>query len=161
MDAEDGSLRERLVGLKVRRDELAAEIADLQKRLSNGEPTITPDKIVAFAALLRDKLRNGPRDLKQAYVRLVMREVSVGDKKIQISGSKAVLARAASDGLDKAAPAVLSFVRKWRTRQDSHSRNRDLIFNSEFNGDATASHVLSHIRFREGPADHGRSTSLI
>lgn len=61
VDAEDGSLRERLVGLKVRRDELAAEIADLQKRLSNGEPTITPDKIVAFAALLRDKLRNGPQ----------------------------------------------------------------------------------------------------
>ncbi len=55
-------------------------------------------------------------------VRLVMREVSVGDKEIRISGSKAALARAASDGFDKAAPAVLSFVREWRTRQDSNLR---------------------------------------
>ena len=62
MDAEDASLRERLVGLKVRRDELRDEMTDLQKRLASGEPTITRDKITAFAALLRDKLRNGPPD---------------------------------------------------------------------------------------------------
>ncbi|HML27310.1 MAG TPA: hypothetical protein PKE16_00440 [Hyphomicrobium sp.] len=108
MTAEDGSLRERLVGLKVRRDELGAEIADLPKRLANGEPAITPDKIAALAASLRDKLRNGSSDFKQAYVRLIVQEVSVGDKEIRISGSKAVLARAASDGLDKTAPGVFS-----------------------------------------------------
>jgi len=120
MKAEDASLRERLAGLKVRRDELAAEVSDLQKRITSGEPTITPDKVGAFAALLRDKLRNGSPDLKQAYVRFVMREVSVRDKEIRISGSKAVLARAASAGLDMTAPGVLSFVRQWRTRQDSN-----------------------------------------
>ena len=114
------SLRERLVGLKVRRDELAAEVADLQKRIATGEPTITPDKIAAFAALLKDKLKNGQPDLKQAYVRLVMREVSVKDKEIRISGSKAVLARAASANLDKAVPGVLSFVREWRPVGDSN-----------------------------------------
>lgn len=118
MDAEDASLRERLVGLKVRRDELAAEMTDLQKRLASGEPTITPDKIAAFATLLRDKLRNGPPDLKQAYVRLVMNEVTVKDKEISITGSKAALARAASGGLNEAAPGVLSFVREWRAGQD-------------------------------------------
>ncbi|CAA2136783.1 hypothetical protein [Hyphomicrobium sp. ghe19] len=37
MAAEDPSLRERLVGLKVQRDELAVEIAELQKRVANGE----------------------------------------------------------------------------------------------------------------------------
>ncbi|WP_409561755.1 recombinase family protein [Hyphomicrobium sp. MC8b] len=120
MDAEDGSLRERLVGLKVRRDELGAEVADLQKRLANGEPAITPDKIAAFAALLSDKLQNGPPDFRQAYVRLTMQEVSVGDKEIRISGSKALLARAASNGLDKTALGVLSFVQEWRARKDSN-----------------------------------------
>lgn len=125
MTAEDESLRERLVGLKVRRDELGAEIADLPKRLANGEPAITPDKIAALATLLRDKLRNGSSDFKQAYVRLVMREVSVGDKEIRISGSKAVLARAASDGFDKAAPGVLSFVQEWRAGKDSNPRPPD------------------------------------
>ncbi len=125
MDAEDASLKERLVGLKVRRDELAAEMTGLQKRIASGEPTITPDKIAAFADLLRDKLRNGPPDLRQAYVRLVMGEVTVKDKEISISGSKAILARAATDGLDKAAPGVLSFVREWRAGKDSNPRPPD------------------------------------
>jgi site-specific DNA recombinase len=125
MAAEDPSLRERLVGLKVQRDELAVEIAELQKRNSNGEPTITPEKIAQLAVLLRDKLRNGPPELKQAYARLAIREVTVRDKEIRISGSKAVLARAVSQGLDQTAPAVLSFVREWRTRQDSNPRPLD------------------------------------
>jgi hypothetical protein len=118
MAAEDPSLKERLVGLKVRRDELASELADLQKRMVAGEPAITPEKLAAFGALLKDKLRNGPPDLKQAYARLVLREVSVRDKEIRISGSKAILARAASRGLDKTAPAVLSFVQEWRAGDD-------------------------------------------
>ena len=73
-----------------------------------------------MAILLRDKLHNGPAELKQAYARLAMREVSIKDKEIRITGSKAVLAKAASRGLGKTAPAVLSFGREWRTRQDSN-----------------------------------------
>lgn len=46
-----------------------------------------------------------------------MREVTVKDKEKSISGSKAILARAATNGLDKAAPGVLSFVREWRAGQ--------------------------------------------
>jgi hypothetical protein len=46
-----------------------------------------------------------------------MREVSVRDEEIRITGSKAVLARAAAQGLYKMPPGVLSFVREWRTRQ--------------------------------------------
>jgi len=114
MDAEDPNLKERLIGLKVQRDELGRDIADLQKRLTNGEPTLTPDKIEKFAALLRDRLHNGPAEFRQAYVRLAMREVVVQDKEIRISGSKAVLARAAAQGLDQAPTGVLSFVRDWR-----------------------------------------------
>lgn len=40
------------------------------------------------------------------------------DNGIRISGSKAVLARAASSDLDKAAQAVLSIVQEWRAGQD-------------------------------------------
>ena len=47
MEVEDASLRERVVGLKFRRDELAVEMSGLQKRIAGGEPTITPDKIAA------------------------------------------------------------------------------------------------------------------
>lgn len=118
MEAEDPNLKERLVGLKVQRDELAQDIAEVQKRITSGEPAVTADKIEKFAALLRDQLHNGPPELRQAYARLAMREVSVKDKEIRITGSKAVLARAAAQGLDKTPPGVLSFVREWRARRE-------------------------------------------
>ena len=118
MDAEDPSLRERLIGLKVRRDELAKEAADLRRRLASGEPQITRDKVDRLTRLLRDKLYDGPAELRQAYARLVMDEVTVTDDEIRISGSKGVLARRASQAELPAAPAVLSFVQEWRATQD-------------------------------------------
>ncbi|AGK59872.1 hypothetical protein HYPDE_41018 [Hyphomicrobium denitrificans 1NES1] len=78
--------------------------------MASGEPTITPEKIAQLAVLLKDKLRNGPPQPRQAYTRLAVREVCVKDKEIRISGSKSALARAASRGLENTAPGVLSFV---------------------------------------------------
>ena len=120
MDAEDPGLRERLVGLKVQRDELATEARELQTRMTSGEPTITPQKIAQFGTLLRDKLSAGPADLKRAYARLALSEVTVTDDEIRISGSKAALARAASAVPPGGAPAVLSFVREWRAQGESN-----------------------------------------
>ena len=120
MDAEDASMRERLVNLRFRRDELAEQIVDLTRRLAMAEPVITPEKIEKLAVLLRDKLYHGPPDLRQAYVRLLLSEVRVQPHEIRISGSKAVLARSAAGGVAKTTPAVLSFVREWCARQDSN-----------------------------------------
>ena len=120
MAAEDASLRDRLVGLKLQRDELAQDIADWQKRLAAGDPAITPEKIERLSALLKDKLHNGAPELRQAYARLMMDEVSVKHDEIRISGSKTVLARCASEDIGETTPAVLSFVRKWRARKDSN-----------------------------------------
>ena len=118
LDAEDASLRERLVNLRFRRDELAQEIKDLQKRLAQAEPTLTAEKVSRIAVLLREKLYEGPPDLRQAYARLILNEVSVDNRQIRISGSKAVLARTAAEGLGTSSPSVLSFVREWRTQED-------------------------------------------
>ncbi len=50
MDAEDPSLRERLIGMNVRRDELAKEAADLQRHLAPCQPqTIRKDPAVGAA----------------------------------------------------------------------------------------------------------------
>ena len=119
MHAEDAE-RERLTGLKLQRDEIAREAADLQKRMASGEPRVTPEKVARLAVLLRNKLYEGPPELRQAYARLLLNEVTVSDQEIRISGSKAILARAASEDADIPAPAVLSFVREWRARQDSN-----------------------------------------
>ncbi|MBZ9954282.1 MULTISPECIES: hypothetical protein [unclassified Mesorhizobium] len=42
--------------MKVRRDELAVEVAELGKRAGSGETLITPEKIARLSNLLRDKL---------------------------------------------------------------------------------------------------------
>ena len=97
MDAEDTSMRERAAGQpRFRNDELADQLFDLNRGLAIAEPTITPEKI--------------------ERLQLLVNKVRVDDREIHISGSKAVLARSAAGGL-VTPPAVLSFVREWRTRQ--------------------------------------------
>jgi DNA invertase Pin-like site-specific DNA recombinase len=120
MHAEDTELKDRLINLKLRRDEAAKEISDLQKRMSSGEPEITPEKLARVAALLKEKLSFGPPELRQAYARLVMDEVAVSDQEIRISGSKSILARCANTDPGVSTPAVLSFVREWRSLGDSN-----------------------------------------
>ena len=83
-------------------------------------PTITPEKIRLVSTLLRDRLHHGPMEMRQAYARLLMDEVAVTQDEIQISSAREILARVASDGANMPQPAVLSFVREWRTRHDSN-----------------------------------------
>ena len=103
-----------------RHDEASRESAHLNARMTSSEPRITPEKVGSLAVVLRDKLYDGPPKLRRAYARLLMNNDAVSDQAIRISGSKAVLARSASDGLDQTTPAVLSFVQDWRTREDSN-----------------------------------------
>lgn len=88
MDAEDPNLRDRLAGLRLQRDELSLEIADYQKRLSLGGPALTPEKIERLGLLLRDKLYDGSPDLRQAYARLLLQEVTVTRDEIRIRGAQ-------------------------------------------------------------------------
>jgi len=119
MHAEDAELRDRLIGLKLRRDEVGREISDLQKRMASGEPRITPRRSAASPCCCGTSSMTAAR-AAAGIRRLLMDEVSVSEQEIRISGSKAVLARVASDGADMPAPAVLSFVREWRARRDSN-----------------------------------------
>jgi hypothetical protein len=118
MDAEDPSLRERLIGLKLRRNELAKQAAELHRYIASGEPEITPEKIGRVAIRLRDSLHHGPPEVRQAYARLVMDEVRVSDEEIRIGGSKAALARYTACDETPVAPAVLSFVQEWLSEQE-------------------------------------------
>lgn len=118
MDEGDPEFREQVTVQKLRRDETARQIEETRRLLASGAPNITPEKIERVARLLNDKLHNGPPDLRQAYARLMIDEVRVTKNEIRISGSKSVLARAASEGGDIPAPAVLSFVQEWRARKE-------------------------------------------
>jgi hypothetical protein len=61
MEAEDPAMRERLVALKLQRDQIAKEVGELQNRMAASAPTITPEKLARIGGLLRDRLYAGPR----------------------------------------------------------------------------------------------------
>jgi site-specific DNA recombinase len=71
IEAEDPAMRERLVGLKLQRGQIAKEIGELQNRMASSTPTITPEKVARVGGLLRDKLYEGPPEFRQAYARLL------------------------------------------------------------------------------------------
>jgi site-specific DNA recombinase len=125
MAAADPDLRDRLVGLRLRRDELSQQATALQRRIAEGEPELTEDAIARLAAFLKEKLKNGSPELKQAYARLVLSEVAVSDDAIRITGSKTRLAKAAAAEMADTPMGVLSFVREWRPRLDSNQRPSD------------------------------------
>jgi site-specific DNA recombinase len=122
MEADDSALRDKLEGLRFRRNELNQDISNLQSSLKANTTEISPEKVERLAGLLKDKLENGPPEIRKTYAKLVMTEVSVTKDEIRITGSKAMLAKGATVGLEKTSPPVLTFVRGWRTRYDSNVR---------------------------------------
>ena len=103
--------------------QILVELAELQDaEVGDGTTSV----VIVAAELLRRandlvRAKIHPTSIISGY-RLAMREVSVKDEEIRITGSKAVLARAAAQGLDRVSPGVLSFVREWRARLDSNQR---------------------------------------
>ncbi|OYW54038.1 MAG: hypothetical protein B7Y80_01005 [Hyphomicrobium sp. 32-62-53] len=97
-----------------------ADLAELQKHVSSGQPAMTPEKIDKLAIELRVQLHGGSPAFRQAYNRLTLREVSVRDKDVRITGSQAARGRAAVQSPQHNLPAVLSFVGQWRARKDSN-----------------------------------------
>ena len=98
----DDDLKARITALKDERDIALATLERIDQQAIAGS-NVTPDRIEAFADLMRQK---------------------VDDDRIRISGDKAALA----DGIaGRAADAanVSSFVRKWRARNDSNVRPSD------------------------------------
>ena len=108
MEAEDPAMRERLVALKLQRDQIAREIGELQNRMASSAPTITPERVARIGGPLRKRLYEGPPELRQASARLLLDEVRVTDEEIRISGPKSVLASCAAEGTVEPLPKVLS-----------------------------------------------------
>lgn len=121
MSADDPDLRERMVSLRLKREDFTREAAALQRRINDGEPELTEGAIARLAEFLNDKLWNGPPELKQGFTRLLLSEVEVNDNLIQIKGSTARVAKAASTDLGNLPWGVLSSVQEWRARRDSNS----------------------------------------
>ena len=114
----DDILKDRITALKVDRD--AAQAA-LERARSGMRPAvdISPIVIERFGRTMREKLTTGEVPFRKAYVGCLVDRIEVDDSEIRIIGRKDVLEQAvlANGG---PVPGVRSFVRKWRTRQDSN-----------------------------------------
>jgi site-specific DNA recombinase len=114
----DDDLKQRIQTLKHERDIAEASLDRIATQAKNGAE-ITPEKIEAFSALMRDKLENGDTQARKAYLRAVISCIEVDDDKVRIIGEKAALADVIA-GRQTSAKNVSGFIRKWRARKDSN-----------------------------------------
>ena len=118
----DRDFAERLTHHRQRIVALTTDIASLERQLVSSQRRITPDVIGRFGKLLSHGLRGDSAALRQAYVRLLIDEVTVEADKVQIRGSRKTLERAVIATSASGGTKVPSFAREWRARQDSNLR---------------------------------------
>ncbi len=115
----DPQLVERLAAHNARLGALKVEIKSLQRQLVSPARKITPEIITRFGNLMRERLRDENPALRQGYVRMLVGEVVIDSENVVIRGSKKALEHAVFAG-EHARDGVLTFIREWRTRQDSN-----------------------------------------
>ena len=81
---------------------------------------IGPDKVTAFAKLMREVLATSDNPTRKAYLRAILSAVEVDDDQIRIVGSHDVL-HAAVAGTTSPREVVPFSGLKWRTRRDSNA----------------------------------------
>ena len=109
MQPDDPALRERFAQLRLQKDELDRDIIRLQDSLLKGGVTISPEKLQALSVQMRRRLAEGPPELRQAYISLILSRVVVDRSEVRLEGSKAILDRIAQTGASDSLPEVLSF----------------------------------------------------
>ncbi len=129
LDPTEPILKEQLDGLKLRRVEAEDELGRCKalKEASSAPPSA--EKIKEFSADLGKRISEGDVPLRKAYIRAFVAKITILKDEIVISGSKEILASAASRGNITPQGGVLSFVPKWRSHGDSNPgyiRERDV-----------------------------------
>jgi len=115
--ALDQDLKDRVTALKNEKALIEATI-DRLAATRCAQAQITPEKLNAFAALMRTKLDTGDTQARKAYLRAVISRIEVDDQKVRIIGDKSTLADMIA-GRQTQAGNVRGFVRNWRARKDS------------------------------------------
>ena len=122
MEPDAPELRDRLVALRLQKTELDRDILRLQEGLQTGKADLSPETLSTLSVEMRRRLADGPPELRQAYMRLLLDRVTVDHHSVHLEGSQAVLENIANRGLPGSPTAVLSFVQEWRPREDSNLR---------------------------------------
>jgi len=122
LEPDDATLRDRLVALRIQKAELDRDIERLQASVQTGQATITPDKLKALSVAMQKRLAEGPPELRQAYMRLILDSVTIDHNDVRLEGLPVVLEKLSQTGASKSLPEVLSFAQEWRPREDSNLR---------------------------------------
>lgn len=117
-DPADATLKDRIAAIRTERD-IAQATLDRALTEMRPEARITADRIDAFTATMRANIQDGPVPFRRAWLRAMIDNIEVDDAEIRIHGRRTVLERLVM-GSGQTAAGVPSFVRKWRTRQDSN-----------------------------------------
>jgi len=117
-DPSDPTLKDRIAALRTDRD-IAKGAYERAAAELRPDVRINAERIAAFTELMRRNVTGGAVEFRRAWLRSMIDNVEVDDEEIRIHGRRDVLERLVMGG--GAAPAgVPSFVRKWRTREDSN-----------------------------------------
>ena len=114
----DSDLKGRIGALKDDRDITLTALERITHQAA-ARQDVTPERVEAFAALMRQKLDAGDVQARRDYLRTVISKIEIDDDRIRIIGEKSALADVIA-GRANDAQNVSSFVRKWRTRHDSN-----------------------------------------
>ncbi|MGE3702886.1 MAG: recombinase family protein, partial [Hyphomicrobiaceae bacterium] len=114
----DELLQDRITALRADRDRARAALGRA-RAVVRPAVDISPIVVERFGQAMREKLTSGEMPFRKAYLGALIDRVEVDDREIRIVGRKDVLEQAVLAN-DAPVPGVRSFVRKWRTRQDSN-----------------------------------------
>jgi hypothetical protein len=93
MELGDPALAERLKTLKVKRASLQSQIATASASQSAHEHSLTEAKLTKLSTAIRTALLEAPADMRKAYLKLFVSNVTISKEEIRVTGPKALLAR--------------------------------------------------------------------
>ncbi len=110
--------REAMTAQENKRDETIRLLSMLDADAPPLRHALSKAQAATLAAKLHRGLIEAPAPLQRRYVRGLVANIAVDHRKVVITGPKAAIAAAATTGAIDT--GVRTFVREWRTRQDSN-----------------------------------------
>ena len=126
-DLDDPALKERVAELSAIRDQARADAERAAGAIERAGPDLTEEKVEAFVAAARKRLRKSDGTYRRDHLRAVAQRIEVIDKtQARIMGSRTALLKTlvAADE-QTAAYGVPALEPKWRAREDSNSQPSD------------------------------------